>query len=245
MRATKRLARIRFPRLAAGANHAATPIPGSARAVREQPGSTAPGGGGHAYSGSVPMPPFPSVRSGPRARIRNRSLRTDKLRDTEAMASNKRNLLHSTYLVGIALKGLDGLIEIAAGTTLLVTSLPGIIRAAGWFARNELPVGRDFIANHAAHLAQHLAPGAQRFASAYLLIHGCIKVGLVAGLLRGWRHAYPTALLLLGAFIGYQCYHLFRYHSLLLAAFTAIDIAIVVLIWLEWCRVESARDGGR
>ncbi|MGH8189946.1 MAG: DUF2127 domain-containing protein [Rhodanobacteraceae bacterium] len=46
------------------------------------------------------------------------------------------------------------------------------------------------------------------------------------------------ALLLLSAFIGYQCFRLFRFHSLFLAAFTAIDIAIVVLICLEWRRVS-------
>jgi uncharacterized membrane protein len=88
------------------------------------------------------------------------------------------------------------------------------------------------------HTTASLSTGTQHFASAYLLVHGAIKVGLVAGLLRGWRAAYPTALLVLTAFIGYQCWRLFRYHSLALGVFTAIDIAIVLLIWREWRSVR-------
>lgn len=84
------------------------------------------------------------------------------------------------------------------------------------------------------HAAEHLSSGTQHFASAYLLVHGAIKVGLVAGLLRGWHAAYPLALVLLTAFIGYQCYRLFRFHSPVLGVFTAIDIVIVLLIWHEW-----------
>lgn len=155
------------------------------------------------------------------------------------MERKKNNLLHLSYLVGIVLKGLDGVIEIVGGVALFVTSLPHIIRLVAAWARRSLPVANDFIANHVAHMAENLPPGAQRFASTYLLIHGLIKVGLVTALLRGWRRAYPIALLMLTAFIGYQCFRLFRYHSPLLAAFTLIDVIIVVLIWLEWRRVRN------
>ncbi len=90
------------------------------------------------------------------------------------------------------------------------------------------------IATWLLHATEHLSSGTQHFASAYLLVHGAIKVGLVAGLMRGWHAAYPLALLLLTAFIGYQCYRLFRFHSPALAVFTAVDIVIVLLIWHEW-----------
>lgn len=96
------------------------------------------------------------------------------------------------------------------------------------------------ISAYVLHATANLSASTQHFASAYLLVHGAIKVGLVAGLLRGWRAAYPVALLLLTAFIGYQCYRLFRYHSAALGVFTAIDIAIVLLIWHEWRSVRRA-----
>lgn len=98
------------------------------------------------------------------------------------------------------------------------------------------------IAAYVLHTTATLSSGTQHFASAYLLVHGAIKVGLVTGLLRGWRAAYPAALLLLTAFIGYQCWRLFRFHSLALGVFTAIDIAIVLLIAHEW-RSLSRRSG--
>jgi uncharacterized membrane protein len=146
-----------------------------------------------------------------------------------------KSTLHLAYLVGIALKGVDGLLEICGGAILLLTSRPAIIHVIASLTRAELYEDpRDFVATHALHIAENLSPGTQYFASAYLLVHGAIKVGLVGALMRGWRQAYPAALLLLTAFIAYQGYRLFRYHSPMLTVFTAIDVAIVLLIWHEW-----------
>ncbi|MDE2272105.1 MAG: DUF2127 domain-containing protein [Xanthomonadaceae bacterium] len=155
---------------------------------------------------------------------------------------NTKTVLHFAYLVGITLKGVDGLLEICGGAILLLTSRPAIVRAIASLTRAELYEDpHDFVATHALHLAGNLSPGTQHFASAYLLVHGAIKVGLVAGLVRRWRSAYPIALLLLTAFIGYQCFRLFRYRSPVLAIFTGIDIIIVLLISYEWRRVEGKR----
>ena len=153
---------------------------------------------------------------------------------------NTKAALHVAYLAGIGLKGLDGLLEMAGGAVLLLISRPAIVHLAEFLVQGELSEDpRDFIATHALHAAKNLSPGAQQFVSAYLLVHGAIKVGLVAGLLLRWRRAYPIALLLLTAFIGYQCFRLILFHSALLAAFTAIDIAIVVLIGFEWRRHQA------
>ncbi|HEX7326586.1 MAG TPA: DUF2127 domain-containing protein [Rhodanobacteraceae bacterium] len=146
------------------------------------------------------------------------------------------------YLVGIALKGMDGLIEIVGGALLLLTSRPAIVRLVATLTRPELTENpHAFVATHALHMATSLSPGTQQFAGTYLLIHGAIKVTLVAGLVRGWRGAYPMALVLLAAFIGYQFFRLARFHSPLLAIFTAIDIVIVLLIAWEWRRTVRAR----
>lgn len=148
---------------------------------------------------------------------------------------NTKAPLHTAYLIGIALKGLDGLLEMTGGAALLLISRPAIIRLTEFLVQGELSEDpRDFIAAHALHAARNLSPGTQQFVSAYLLVHGAIKVGLVAGLLLRWRRAYPVALLLLTAFIGYQVYRLYLYHSPALAVFTAIDIVIVLLIRHEW-----------
>lgn len=156
--------------------------------------------------------------------------------------ANAKALWHIAYLIGIALKGVDGLLEICGGTILLLTTRRAIIHMVALLARPELAEDpHDFVATHALRIAEGLSPGTQHFASAYLLVHGVIKAGLVAGLVYGWRGAYPTALVLLTAFIGYQAWRLFRFHSLVLAAFTAVDIAIVLLIWHEWARIRRIR----
>lgn len=150
--------------------------------------------------------------------------------------------LHNAYLVGIALKGLDGLLEIAGGTTLLLISRATLLQIAAFVSGSGSPdTPHGAIAAYVLHTTATLSAGTQQFASVYLLIHGIIKVGLVAGLLRKMHAAYPIALTLLTAFIGYQCYRLFRYHSLALGVFTAIDIAIVLLIWREWRSVTLRR----
>lgn len=154
--------------------------------------------------------------------------------------------LHFAYLLGIALKGVDGLLEIGGGAMLLFTSRAGIVHLVESLARPEMAEGPGWLLeHHAVHMARTLSPGTLHFATIYLLIHGCIKVGLVAALMKGWRQAYPVALVLLTAFIVYQCFRLFRDHSLFLATFTAIDIVIVVLIWLEWRRVAWIHGGRR
>jgi uncharacterized membrane protein len=148
--------------------------------------------------------------------------------------------LHKAYLVGIALKGLDGLIEIAGGATLLLISRATMLQVVAFVSGSGSPeTPHGAISAYVLHATATLSAGTQHFASAYLLVHGAIKVGLVAGLWRGLRAAYPIALLLLTAFIGYQCYRLFRYHSPALGVFTAIDIAIVLLIWHEWRSVTT------
>lgn len=149
---------------------------------------------------------------------------------------------HRAFQVGIVLKGLDGTLEIVIGAALLVTTLQavqGIVRLA---TRGELIEDPDdFFANFAVHQASHLSTSDQHFAGAYLLGHGIIKMVLAIGLLRGQRWSYPTALLVLVAFIFYQLYRLCHTHSLALGAFTGLDVLIVLLIWLEWRRGSKRR----
>lgn len=154
------------------------------------------------------------------------------------------NLWHGAYQGGIALKGIDGVLEMAAGVTLLLVSQPAILRFVALMTRAELAEDpSDFVANHAVHMAQNLSVNTRHFAALYLLVHGAIKIGLVAGLLRRLRASYPVALLFLMAFIGYQIYRLVHAPSLVLAVLTIIDVAIVVLIAGEWQRVKIARGG--
>lgn len=135
------------------------------------------------------------------------------------------------------LKGLDGLFEAVAGGILLLTTHPALLGFAHWLTREELIEDPDdFLANHLLQLTQKLSIGSWHFAGAYLLGHGVVKLGLVLGLWRGARWAYPAAMAILTAFIGYQCYRWLLHASFFLALLTFVDIVIVLLIGIEWHR---------
>ena len=58
-------------------------------------------------------------------------------------------LSHRAYKIGILIKGLDGLQELAGGGALLLTSRPAIRQAVALLTRQELIEDpHDFVANH-------------------------------------------------------------------------------------------------
>ncbi|MGN6788606.1 MAG: DUF2127 domain-containing protein [Rhodanobacteraceae bacterium] len=149
--------------------------------------------------------------------------------------ANRDRIAHLAFVAGMILKGVDGCLELIGGMALLLTSRAEIRHAVAWLARQELaadPTG--FFADRTASMAQHLTAGTQHFATAYLLVHGAIKLVLVAGLLRGIRWVFPTALAILTVFIGYQLYRLTVRPSWLLGTLTLIDVVVVLLVWREW-----------
>jgi len=146
-------------------------------------------------------------------------------------------IYHRAFDIGILLKGLDGLLESTGGLALLLTGRPAIRGAVAWLTHQELIEDPgDVVASHLVHLAQQLSMDTQHFAGVYLLVHGVIKIGLVAALLRGLRWSYPAAVAVLTAFIGYQGYRLMHTPSLVLGLLTALDVAVVMLIVREWRR---------
>ena len=154
----------------------------------------------------------------------------------------KRNwdaITHRAFQIGIVLKGIDGLLEITAGTALLLTTRPAILHAVNVLTRDELTEDpHDYFANLLVHLAKHLSLRTQHFAAFYLLGHGLVKAGLVAGLLCKVRRAYPAALVFLVGFVLYQVYRIFRHPSPGLLFLTGFDVVIIALVWLEWRRGE-------
>ena len=148
--------------------------------------------------------------------------------------------LDKTFKIGLVLKGLDGVLEIAGGMLLLFLSphaIEHLIRALTAHELSEDP--HDFIATHLLHSAGHLTASATLFGAIYLLSHGVAKVVLVALVLRDKLWAYPWLIGLLLAFIVYQLYRITVVHfSAGLAALTVFD---VFLVWLTWREYRSKR----
>ena len=155
-----------------------------------------------------------------------------------------RQKLHRLFEIGIIIKGVDGVLEILGGVLFLFVSPRTLNSIVIFLTAHELSEDpHDLVARWLRHAVENLSSDTKLFASVYLLIHGLIKVFLVAGLLRGKLWAYPTALGVLGTFILYQLYRFTHTHSLALLAFTVFDIVIVFLVWREY-RVQR-RPGER
>jgi uncharacterized membrane protein len=152
----------------------------------------------------------------------------------------RATIRHRLFTLGVAVKGIDGLLEIVGGLILLLTS-PRMMNA--WvvaLTHDELAEDpRDIVANFLLNHVAHLSSGTRFFGAAYLLAHGALKIFLVAGLLTNRRWSYPTALAFLGAFMLYQLYRFSYTHSIGLAALTVVDLIVVVLIYEEYRAVKG------
>ena len=132
-------------------------------------------------------------------------------------------------------KGLHALAECAAGLLFAFTSTATLARWVDRMTQQELLEDpHDFVATHLQALAQDFSVGTRHFYAFYLLSHGLVKVGLVAGLLTNRLWAYPASIVVLGLFIAYQLYRFSHTHGAGLIALTVFDVFVLVLIWHEW-----------
>ena len=81
--------------------------------------------------------------------------------------------------------------------------------------------------------------GNQSLASAFLLIHGSVKLVVVAGLLGSRPWSYPLAIFVFSGFTVYQGYALLHRFSLFLGAVTLLDVAVIGLIATEYRNVRG------
>ena len=148
-------------------------------------------------------------------------------------------LIHYGFLAGMGIKAVDGALELTAGIVLLWVSVPQIDEWVSRITSSELSEDpQDFFAQMLQHGAAHLSVEAKRLATVYLLIEGTVKLLLVLGLVRGLRWSYPVGLGLLGLFCIYQSLRLVQAFSPILAVLALINLAVMVLIAVEW-RLQS------
>jgi uncharacterized membrane protein len=153
-----------------------------------------------------------------------------------------RDSLDRIFELGIILKGLDGVLETIGGVLLLAVSPATINRLVSSLTQHELSEDpNDFIARKVLGYAHDLAGTAVSFAAVYLLVHGIIKIVLVAALLRNQIWAYPWMIGFLLLFIFYQLYRIVLSPTFGLSALTIFDALIVWLTWREWRATEPSR----
>ena len=150
-------------------------------------------------------------------------------------------LLHESFEVSILLKGAFALLEAVSGVLLWLIGPNAILDLIVWVTQGERaedPGG--WIAHIVPHLAQSFSVETQHFYALYFISHGLVKLVLVAGLLRGYRWAFPFALAVMTMFIAYQIHRYTETNGLGLIALTVFDVFVVTLIAREWWRVRNA-----
>ena len=152
------------------------------------------------------------------------------------------DLLDRAFAVGIILKGIDGVLEVVGGFLLLVVSPATIDQVSKALTQHELSEDpHDFFATHLLHAAGSLTGSSLQFGAAYLLLHGMVKIVLVAALLKDKIWAYPWMLAFLLVFIGYQTYRMTFAFSIGLLGLTVFDLVVVWLTYREYGKQRAAR----
>jgi uncharacterized membrane protein len=155
------------------------------------------------------------------------------------LSNKEERELHDAFEVGVIIKGLDGIAELIGGFLLLFISGETIQNIFLFFARHELAEDpKDLVANYLLHLIGGLSIQTQLFYGWLFIIHGAVKVFLVAGLVRGKLWAYPAAIAAFLLFVLYQLYQISFSHSWLLVIITVIDVIVIALTVHEYLRVK-------
>ena len=148
-----------------------------------------------------------------------------------------KDWLDRVFQIGIIAKGLNGLAELLGGLLLLFVSPGDIHHLVAALTQGELSEDpNDFIARYLLHTANGLTGSAVLFGAFYLMVHGAVKVILVIALLLNRLWAYPSMIIVLLIFIGYQLYRIVLQPSVGLVVLTVFDALIVMLTWWEYRR---------
>mgnify|MGYP001043688199 CR=1 FL=1 len=152
-------------------------------------------------------------------------------------------VLDWVFLVGVFLKGLDGLVELVAGVVLLVVSPAELGSLAHRATANELAEDpHDLIANLIVHGAAHLTRSTSVIAAIYLIVHGAVKLVIFVALLRGSRRVYPWAVGALTILLAVQIVDLVVRPSVGVALLSVLDLAIIWLTIREWRHGRTLGD---
>ena len=153
------------------------------------------------------------------------------------------HVLDLVFLVGLLVKGLDGLVELVVGLPLLVLTraqLSGLAEAVTAHELAEDP--HDVLAHLLLHGVATASPDGLLLGGVYLIVHGVVTLAIVLALVLGRRRIYPWAIAALSAFTVLQLVDLVLQPTVPVALLTVLDIVIVVLTWREWRHGRTLRE---
>jgi len=147
---------------------------------------------------------------------------------------------HRLFEVGVVLKGLHAVLELATGGAILALS-PVIVAnfLVNFAARQQQRGWPSFAVDFLLHVARAAVAGGQHFAGVYLLAVGVINLGLVIGLLTGRLWAFPAALMAITMLMAYQLYRYTHTHAIALIILTLFDAVVWWLVRHEYLELRS------
>ncbi|MFZ3215965.1 MAG: DUF2127 domain-containing protein [Candidatus Acidiferrales bacterium] len=153
-----------------------------------------------------------------------------------------KSILHQSFEVGIALKGVGALFEIFVGVALWFVKPSGMNEIVRRVCENLLvDAPHNVIFSHVLNASQRLADKGTTFAAIYLFSHGVVKIALVISLWLNKIWAYPLTIMVFTAFMVYQVHRFTRTHSWALIALTVFDGVIIYLTWKEYQQQKAKR----
>jgi uncharacterized membrane protein len=158
------------------------------------------------------------------------------------MTKQSKSILHQSFEVGISLKGVGALFEMAGGLLLWFvkpSQMNEIVRRLGESFLADAP--HHPFATHVLNASQRMADNGTTFASLYLLSHGVVKLALVICLWFNKIWAYPLTIVVFTAFMVYQVGRFTHTHSWTLIWLTIFDAVIVYLTWKEYQEQTAAQ----
>jgi len=156
---------------------------------------------------------------------------------------NKNTIINIGFYGGLGIKAVNALFELIGGFIMIALNhewLNHLIRLIAIPELREDP--NDFVMNHLIILGQNLSISSQHSVALYLMLHGTTKIVAIWLLWRKKLWAYIPAVVVFGIFIAYEIYSYMHSQSALTLLIVVIDIAIVVLIILEYKRLKAEKE---
>ncbi len=153
--------------------------------------------------------------------------------------AGKNNVFHKSFEIGILVKGIDGILEIAGGILLIFMNPVNLNRLTILLTQHELSEDpKDMVANFLINSNKSFSISKEYFGVLYLTSHGLIKLIIIILLLKKNIWAYPFAVIFLILFIFYQIYRYIISPSAGLVILTVFDVIMIVLTIIEYKRIK-------
>lgn len=139
--------------------------------------------------------------------------------------------------VGLVLKAVNGGLEVIVAFLVLVIPPSFVLALVEFVTGGELTQDPDDpVVSWLVGAAHTFAVHTHYLLAFYLVLHGAVKIILVAGIFMGKKIAYQLLMVALAVFSTYEAYRgLFR-HEILLQVFAAFDVILLILTAHEYRR---------